>query len=294
MKVRLGVEMTASNKPLAYHVITGPEDSYGRPTTTKIPAKDMLHIFIPKRPSQSRGEPFMAPVIESIDMLNGYREAELVAARMNACASMAITSESANALADVEVDGEQFMFGDPGTTFKLNPGESIQMLDPTHPNQNFREFEVAILHSVAAGLNIPYASLSGDLSSVNYSSTQFGASESRDYYKRLQHFIIENVCEPIFKEWLLMGMLTGSLNLPSRKLNKFISGTTFIGRVWRHIDPAKEVSALKNGKDAQIIPLSDIAAQSGRTLAEHVTEIKKGQDALIEAGLTQSQERGAI
>ena len=57
----------------------------------------------------------------------------------------------------------------------------MKMFDPDHPNTGFAEFESAMLRGVASGLNVSYAALSSDLSSVNYS----GGIIITDWYSEL-------------------------------------------------------------------------------------------------------------
>jgi len=85
--IRMGVEIDEFHKPVAYYVLTShPNDTLNFGTKAerkqfRVPAREMLHLFIPQRTHQSRGEPFMSPAISSLKMLHGYREAELIAAR---------------------------------------------------------------------------------------------------------------------------------------------------------------------------------------------------------------------
>ena len=52
----------------------------------------MLHVFLPERAHQTRGVPMLATAIGALKMLHGYREAELVAARVAASKMGFITS----------------------------------------------------------------------------------------------------------------------------------------------------------------------------------------------------------
>ena len=69
--IRMGVEIDEFHKPVAYYVLTShPNDSLNFATKAnrkhiRVPAREMLHLFIPQRTHQSRGEPFMAPAIAS-------------------------------------------------------------------------------------------------------------------------------------------------------------------------------------------------------------------------------------
>ena len=44
----------------------------------------MIHLYMPTRTHQSRGEPFMVSAMSALKMLHAYREAEVIAARIGA------------------------------------------------------------------------------------------------------------------------------------------------------------------------------------------------------------------
>ena len=88
-EIRMGVEMDKNRKPVAYHVFTKHPYDYNfsaslRRETVRIPADNIIHIYIQERPYQSRGVPFLSPVITQLKQLAGYLESELVASRVSA------------------------------------------------------------------------------------------------------------------------------------------------------------------------------------------------------------------
>ena len=46
-----------------------------------VPAKDVIHLFMPLRPGQHRGVPFLASAINHLHQLDGYIEATVVGQR---------------------------------------------------------------------------------------------------------------------------------------------------------------------------------------------------------------------
>jgi len=96
-RIRMGVEVDDFGKAVAYHLLgEHPGDhefvnSYSR-KHVRVPADQMLHVFLPERAHQTRGVPMLATAIGALKMLHGYREAELVAARVAASKMGFITS----------------------------------------------------------------------------------------------------------------------------------------------------------------------------------------------------------
>ena len=82
----MGVEIDARRKPVAYHLYKNHPNDLGTGQsneTIRVPADEVIHAFIRQRPEQTRGYPFVASVMSNIKMLNGYYEAEIVAARVS-------------------------------------------------------------------------------------------------------------------------------------------------------------------------------------------------------------------
>ena len=85
----MSIEQDEYGRPTGYHIRPPNYDlmgriSYRRVATTRVPAEDVLHLFIPERVNQSRGIPKCHAVMSKLNMLSGYEEAELVAARVSA------------------------------------------------------------------------------------------------------------------------------------------------------------------------------------------------------------------
>ena len=121
-----------------------------------------------------------------------------------------------------------------------------------------------MLRGISSGLNVSYAALSSDLSSVNYSSIRQGALDERDGYRTLQMFMIQHFVEPIFREWLTSALSFGDMNLPITKFDKFSDNAYFRGRGWNWVDPLKEINAAVVGLQNGILSMQDVSATYGR------------------------------
>jgi len=284
-QVRMGVELDTFHKPVAYYVLTShPGDRHYNKTQgqkhIRVPATEMIHIFMPTRTHMTRGEPFMVSVISTLKMLGAYREAEIIAARIGASKmGMLTTPNSDDFMGDDLHDAHMPLIDvEPGTFHQLPAGYDIKMFDPDHPNTGFAEFESAMLRGVASGLNVSYAALSSDLSSVNYSSIRQGALDERDGYRSLQEFMVQHFAEVIFKDWLSSAMDFGTIPIPSNKFDKFFDNTSFRGRGWNWIDPLKEINAAVVGLQNGILSHQDVAAHYGRDVEETFSQINRDKE----------------
>jgi lambda family phage portal protein len=291
-EIRMGVELDSFHRPVAYHVLTShPNDSFLRTPQARnhvrVPASEMIHIFMPVRTHQTRGEPFMAPAITGLKMLDGFAEASLVAARAAASKFAVLTSPSGeDFVGDDESDDDMPVVDfEPASIFQLPQGQDLKLIDPNHPTTTFDEFQKAILRGIASGLNVSYTSLSNDLTGVSYSSIRQGTIEERDHFKMLQSFMIQHFCEPVFRAWLETTMTVGDVPIPIDKFDKFSNGVVFRGRGFAWVDPQREINANITAVSNGIVSLSDIAANYGRDVEDVFAQIQSDKEMAERYGL---------
>jgi lambda family phage portal protein len=288
----MGVEVDKYDKPVAYWLFKDhPYDrTYASMTEhIRVPADQIIHAYLPARAEQTRGVSLVATAMANVKMLNGYLEAEIVAARVGASKMGFFTSPDGDGYVG---DGEYEDTFNPTTNAQagvfeqLPAGMDFKAFDPTHPTSAFDSFTTSVLRSIASGLNISYHSLSNDLTSVNYSSIRQGALEDRSMYQIYQQFVIEHFVNPVFQSWLEMSISTGYINLPIAKFDKFAKSVNFIPRSFAWIDPLKEMQANVIGLQNGTLTYSDISASYGRDVEElfeqHQKEIELAKQYDIE------------
>jgi lambda family phage portal protein len=291
-QVRMGIEMDKTHRPVAYHVLTAhPGDRYYYSAQSqkhvRVPADEMMHIYMPNRTHQARGEPFMVSAMSALKHMQAFREAEVIAARISASKMGILTTPGGEEFVGDDTHEEYMPVIDvePGSFHALPAGYSMEMFDPKHPNTGFAEFESAMLRGVASGLNVSYAALSNDLSSVNYSSIRQGALDERDGYRSLHMFMIQHFIEPVFYEWLSSAMDFGAIPIPASKFDKFADNTHFRGRGWNWVDPLKEMNAAVVGLNNGILSMQDVAAHYGRDAEETFNQISRDKELAEQFGL---------
>jgi len=290
-RIRMGVELDSFNRPIAYHLFTAhPGDNstmWMGKSYNRIPADKMIHAFLPERAMQTRGAPWMSPVIADLKMLNGYREAELVAARVGASKMGFFTSPTGDGFTPDDTDNKvPIMEAEPGTFHQLPDGVQFQQFDPTHPTTAFADFEKAILRGIASGLGVSYTSLANDLEGVSYSSIRQGALEDRDQWKIIQDFLIQHFVEPVYRAFLLAIMQNSVINIPESRFDKFAEATVFRARGFQWVDPLKEMNASVVGLQNGLLSMQDIANQQGRDVEEIFDQIQAEKEMAERYGLS--------
>lgn len=294
-RIRMGVELDQFNRPVAYHLFTShPGDTstmWMGKAYNRVPADKIIHAYLPERAMQTRGAPWMSPVISSLKMLAGYREAELVAARVGASKMGFFTSPQGDGFVADDTDNKvPIMEADPGTFHQLPQGVEFQQFDPTHPTSAFADFEKAILRGIASGLGVSYTSLANDLEGVSYSSIRQGTLEDRDQWKVLQDFLIQHFIEPVFNAFLMSIMENGVIMIPASRFDKFADATVYRARGFQWVDPLKEMNAAVVGLQNGILSMQDIASQYGRDVEEQFDQIQAEKELAASYGLTMAFE----
>lgn len=297
-EVRMGVEVDAFQRPLAYWVRKGhPGDVRSMVADShryeRIPAEDIFHLRLVTRWPMTRGEPWMHAVLRKIDDLNEYTSLELTAARGSAAYFATIETADDNPLPTEQEDdsGKQVMEIDPLTIQELKPGEKLMFHSPNRPNSALAEFVRHMLREVAAGCGASYESLSRDYSQSNYSSSRLALLDDRDLYKTLQQWWIRSFRLPLHQLWLQQAALANAidgLNVAQYfgAPGKF-EAVTFKPRGWQWVDPTKEVNAYKEAIKAGLTTLTDVIAQTagGLDIEDVIATRRRELDLLAEAGI---------
>ena len=292
-QIRMGVEVNKFGKPVNYHLLKlHPNDDlvvspYIGEKYNVVPASEIIHYYHQERPHQTRGIPPLASCLRDLKMLDGYMEAELVAARVSASKMGFFKSNDADGYTgEDKIDtNNPVMYAEAGTFEQLPTGTEFQSFDPQHPTTAFKDFTKAIIRTVASSLNVSYVTLANDLESVNYSSIRQGALEERSHYQCEQYRMIRNFHDVVYAHWLEMILLTDKLNgLPPSKFPKF-NQPIWRARGWQWIDPKKEVEALKVGVENGFLSFQDVQAGYGRDVEDVFSSIQSDKELAEKFGI---------
>ena len=270
-EVRMGIEIDKWGRPVAYHFYDyHPGDylfSYAQKAAKKrvrIPAEDILHLYLIERPGQTRGISAFASAIMRLRNLSGYEEAEIVAARASSSMMGFVKTPDQELFEDGTQDNESVLDFSPGSIRRLAPGEEMQFFTPNRPDDAFTPFVQQMLRAVAAGIGCSYTQVSSDFSQSNYSSSRLELIETRAHYKTLQQYMIEALCEMVYEKWMDMAVLSGVLDLPGFDSNpERYYANKWIAPAAQFVDPQKEAAAYKDLIRSGIMTLSQVIALHG-------------------------------
>jgi lambda family phage portal protein len=293
--IRMGVEKDQWGAVKFYHIKTeNPYDvGYGgkQHKTERVPVEEIIHGFIPMEVEQARELPWFHCSMLGLQMLNGYDEAALVAARIGASKSLWFQQRMDPATPapnysgnSTDSEGNKIMDVSVGEIGEVPPGMELADWNPPYPHAEHGSFNKAVLRGLAAGLLCSYNSLANDLEGVNYSSLRAGALDERDQWKVVQRWETEVFHDDVFEDWLQMAMVAEQVTLPQYKFDKF-NRPRFMGRRWPWVDPLKDIQAkilaIQNALDSN----TDAVSESGGSFEELLATIENDMKMIKEKGI---------
>jgi lambda family phage portal protein len=290
--IRMAIEYDDWRRPIAYWVMASNIYDYQPPMHAlkyiRYPASDIIHIYWQERPEQGRGIPWMSSAMMNMQMLRGYKESELVSARVSA-AKMGFLepgdkgAEDAYTGDDQDSQGNTITEVEPGMIEQLPRGYKFSTFDPQHPTTQFDSFVKSCLRGISSGFLVSYNSLANDLEHVNYSSIRQGVIDERDMWRILQALLIESLCQPVFKAWLPIAMAKGKIRIPMTKLDD--SQVKWRPRGWDWVDPLKDQQAMVMAINTGLQSRKDTLAEQGEDFYELIDEIADEHAYIKQKGL---------
>lgn len=303
-QIRMGVEIDENARPVAYHMFEqhpGDPGWYVNKTTgyrrhRRVEASRILHIYMRKRPGQTRGEPPTVSVINSIKMLDGYREAEVTGRRIQSAvmgffkrdlpgaSGIDALATGAGLGTDSETPALEMEL-EPGVFKELPPGMSFEKFEAKGATTDYKQFEGQLKRDQAMGLGMSAFTLGMETDGVSYSTGRSVLIEDRDHYRRSQRFFIAPWLK-IFELWLNYHSLSPSTEIPPSRLTTIKDNYSITGRGWGWLDPAKDIKANAEALRTRQTSLSRLAAERGVDFADLIQEIADDEAMLAGLGLT--------
>lgn len=236
-----GIVYDKYGNPTEYHILRkhpgGNELNLNPLDYEKVPAEYIIHYLYANRPGQHRGIPEITPALPLFAQSRRYTLATLSAAEAAAdFAAVIYTDNPVNGeSADLEpLDSIQL---DKNMAVTLPEGWKLGQMDAKQPTSTYREFSNQMLHEMARCFKMPFCLVYGDFGGANYAS---GRMDFQTFYKTIQveqKAIINNILNPIFREWLKEYRIVKNLRIDTKVLHSwFWDGM-------EHVDPNKEASA---------------------------------------------------
>lgn len=285
-----GVEIDASNRPVAYHFTV--YDVYGEAgKTVRIPADRVIYLNRIKRTSQVREVSSFANVLSRLRDLNQFLNAVSVKERMLACLAVFVKKVNAamglgrNQKVDKETGAKKRKLS-PGMIMELDAGDEIQVVNPSGQASNAKDMVSILLRAVSSAMGLSYEAVSRDMSQSNYSSARQNLIEDRETYKEWQHYLSEHLCRKVYHWWLDSCVMAGGLSIPDYfSAPEKYTECRWIAKGMSWIDPAKEANANRIAMATYQTTLEEVAAEQGKDWREILAQRAKEEKLMKELGL---------
>ena len=290
--IRSGIELNDHLQPLAYWIDKKTPDGYTEYDPTRVRADEIIHLWTRSQPDQIRGMSDLTPIIKRLKDTQDYLDAETVAAKIAACFSVFITTQTGapgmvGRIGNTkDPEKKKIQSIRPGMIKYLAPGESVTTANPSRGIASAKDY-VSIQERLAgAGLGLSYELMSRDFNSSSFSAARQGMLEDRKTFEPIQQFLSAHLCTPIYREWLDTCVLAGTLDIPDYFANReAYQAVEWVTPGWSWIDPQKEVnadiSAIQNGGKT----LSQWCAERGYDWREQLEQMALEKETAESLGL---------
>ena len=207
-----GVEYNAQDEIVAYWLFPQhPGDPHTRHfKPERVPAADVLHVYRVDRPGQVRGVAWGHPVMVSLSDLDEYEDAYLFRQKLANCVTGIFEDmdplPGQPGASDV-LPADQL---EPGAMLHAPPGKRVNWSTPPSAG-DYGPFTKDFLLRIAAGYGVSFQAMTGDLSSVNFSSGRMGWVEfQRNLEAWRWQMFIPMFCDGVAGWWLEDAELMGA------------------------------------------------------------------------------------
>lgn len=236
--------------------------------------QQVIHIYDPLQPGQSRGVSDMVSVLKQMRMTKKFQDVVLQNAVVNATYAAAVESELprevifgamgaggsgfdgmlgqyltalnsyVGASNSIAIDGVKMPHLFPGTKLSLKPMGT--------PGGVGSDFERSLLRHTSSALGLSYEQFSRDYTNTNYSSARASMAETWKGMQSRKKIIADRYAKSIYTLWLEEDLNAGNLPLPRGVgpeifydpiMREALCGCDWIGAARGQIDELKETEA---------------------------------------------------
>lgn len=304
-----GVQLDALRAPIAYHFQRTHPGALNRISTqwdrveafgARTGRRQVIHSYRKLRPGQTRGVPYLAPVIETLKMLGRYVEAELMAAVIAGMFTVFIESERGGIdPADPSgLAGETGALGSDkdvklgvGAIVDLDKGEKATIANPGRPNPAFDQFVTALCRFIGLALELPYEVLIKHFT-ASYSASRGALLEAWKFYRGRRAWLADNWCGPVYEVFMDEAVAAGRIAAPGYfddpVIRRAYLGAEWVGDGPISVDPVKDVEAAKGRVELGISHRQKEAALwDGGNFKDNHAQLVREETARTQAGLGQ-------
>lgn len=242
----------------------------------RVPAKDVIHMFLPERPGQMRGEPDATAALVKVKTYDSYDDAELQRKEARSGYTGMIVRR--------ELDDEDFNFDPisgrprfedsedneseqikPGTFVTGLPGEDLKLFDGDNTGSGYKDFTREQKLMISAAFDSPFELTTGDWSGVNDRIYRAFIQEYRRGIEMLQDHVLIYQFLRRTVDWVV----SAAIEMGKVKAKGYAKNKNNFHRVewrphaWKHIHPVQDIEAQVLAIDNKLNSRDAIIAEMG-------------------------------
>lgn len=306
-KLVQGIEKDEYGAPVKYHICSVYPDSrmIQDKKWDKIDAyksnnlKNILHHYIPRRPGQTRGIPYITPIIELLYNIGNLRKAELDATVVQSLFSVFIETETGRGLKPMAPTETGAKKTDkdvklaPGAMIDLKPGEKVAFAKPERPNPSFDAYLHSLYQECGIGMFLPAQILMKNYN-TSYTSARAAFLDAWKFYLMRRIFLVRSFCNPIYENFIFESVALGRLKLPGFlkdiRYRRAYLNCEWIGPSQGQINPVDEMTAAQMADDYGYRTSEQITEEVfGGSYNDNIEQKKREIQMRKDAGIINSQ-----
>jgi lambda family phage portal protein len=212
--------------------------------------------------------------LASIRDLGTYLDNELQASAIASCFTAAIKTETPmgnlsnpEAGSGSDRNGNRERYLEPGLIFDLNPNESVEVINPTRPNNSAGEWTKVILRGIAVGTGLSYEVVARDYSQTSYSSSRTSQLEDRRRFRIIQKYMIRHLLQPVWDRFCDAATRSSLDGFPSPvdllSDRRRFTPVEWQTPKWEWVDPGVEQQTSESGINSFTATYSEVLGAQG-------------------------------
>lgn len=255
---------------------------------TRVPARDVAHLYEVLRPGQMRGVPPMAVGLQRIQQMNDFDESTLErqkqASHFTAFFMRPEPDEPGqDPVTGEDIEGREMADIEPGSGYTLLPGEDVKFPDLPSLGGEYEPFQKISARALAAGLGMPYELLTGDFGGLSDRTARVLIMEYRRRVEQHQwNRVVRQLMRPVINRFIEAAQLANAIADDSN------NAVRWVPPAWPYFHPVQDVQALKLEVQAGFRSQSDVIHSRGNDPDQVRAERQAEQQADKAAGVHSS------
>jgi len=287
------IELNAWGRPKTYWLYKHHPGGLNNASFERKPvsASQILHLKMVDRIGQVRGVSILASVLQRMNVIFEYENAERVAARIAASLTGALKTENPSIYTPPTDDAPRSFELTPGMILdNLRPGESLDIFSSNRPSPTVEPFRNGQLRAAAAGMGLSYSALSRDYNGT-YSAQRQELVEQFDAYRILSQQFIGQIVRPVWRRFVQLAKISGVVRDPRTIDPRTLDDASYQSPVIPWIDPSREANAQDALLDNYLTSPQTLIRQRGGNPDEVLNNWKRWNTLLEQRGLNPKASR---